>query len=103
MLFVGYNVPRRWCLFWDTKKLFWDTKKLFLGYKKLFWGIQKTFFGFQNAFSENNIFLVDQKYQNIKQITTKSKIIENKLKRRRKIRKSKRFFDFLNLFFVFLV
>ena len=63
MLFLGYNIPRRWCLFWDTKNFFlgykiffwnaknffWDTKNFF-GDTQTFGGIQKTFFWIQNAF-----------------------------------------------------
>ena len=63
VLFLGYNVPRRWCLFWDTKNFFFGIQNLFGGYKIFFWdtknffwdtknflGIQKTFFGIQKTF-----------------------------------------------------
>ena len=71
MLFLGYNVPRRWCLFWDSKNLFWDTKT-FLGNTKKKFGDTETFFWTK--------FLVDQnprtshKLQQIKKITKIKKI-----------------------------
>ena len=88
MLFLGHNVPRRWCLFWDTKnffgvkktflglkitffwftetllgiQFFWDSKNFFSVYKRLFFGIQNAFFGIQNAFfGIQNLFLQKHK------------------------------------------
>ena len=42
LLFLGYNDPRRWCLFWDAKNFFWDTQ--------FFLGIQWLFGGYRNFF-----------------------------------------------------
>ena len=51
MLFGGYNVPRRWCFFWDTRNFF-------RGYKKTFLGIQNAFFGKHNPFfRETKVFV----------------------------------------------
>ena len=47
--FLGYNVPRRWCLFWDTQKIFWDTEVFFRDTKFLGW-IQRLFSGYKGLF-----------------------------------------------------
>ena len=47
--FLGYNVPRRWCLFWDTKNFFWDTEVFFRDTKFFGW-IQRLFSGYKGLF-----------------------------------------------------
>ena len=64
----GYNVQRRWCFFWDTKKTFSGIQKLLWGCKKTFFGIlffwdtkdQSDFLGHKNFFGEIQQFSVDQ-------------------------------------------
>ena len=88
MLFLGFNVPRRWCSFWD---------KIFLGHKNFFWdanfflGIQETFFGIHNVFLGYNISLVDPNPR-----TTHKKIKSNSKQ------KKQRFFCFLIYFYFFV-
>ena len=87
MLFGRHNIPRKWCLFWDTKNFFGDTKTL-LGYKKLF--------------SRNTSFWlteIPKHHKNYKY----SKIMKNQKKEEKDFfEKKKHFSDFLNCFFGYI-
>ena len=66
MLFGGYNVPRRWCSFWDTKKNFFGTQKPFFGIQKLCSGCKMLFrYGKQKFLFDQNPN-TSQKLQKIK-------------------------------------
>ena len=66
MLFWGYNIPRRWCLFLDAKNFLGGYKNFFRDTKNFFWDTffwdTKTFSGIQNAFRETKCFFQDTKF-----------------------------------------
>ena len=51
MFFLGYNVPRRWCLFWDTKN--------FLGYENSLGDTKNSFGWIENVFLGCKNFVID--------------------------------------------
>ena len=93
----GYNVPRTWCLFWDTKK-FWDAKNFF----KTFYGTQKTFFfeyrGFFRVVKRKMLTNIQKHhdYNNTKIISEKHVVFFKKNKK--EIKNQSFFFSFLFFF-----
>ena len=97
-LFWGYNVPRRWCSFWDTKKI----QKTFLEIQRFFFSVHKSLFRDTNKFSDAIIFSGYKKkcYQNSK--NTKNTIFKCVFLTRSKQKKKKHKFFVFSLCFCFL-
>ena len=83
--FLGrYNVPRRYCLFWDTK---------------IFFGIHKTFFG--GNISGYERLLAEYKKKNVDTNPKNHKNYKNNFKKEEKVKLKKNVFYFY-FFFTFL-